>query len=382
MLRSQAICSWSPVNSQPKNPGEALVFVHGCCVEFENALRRAAQIAHDIHFHGPTFLFSWPSSGELIDYGEDRETVDLAARHFKEFLEKIVAETKVTKIHFVAHSMGNMVVLEALEKIATTSSTLSPIIGEVINAAPDVDPDLFKTLVSTVKPKAGNFTLYASRNDWALWGSSKIRNRPRAGYIKDKPLIDARNFDTIDITQPGGGWFDFNWLALNHDVYASSPVLVADMEGIIERHQHPPGLRTKEFEPVALQEGTYWLFHRPQAAATDAGTASLPGPSSPTQPTVATPPLATVILPNSTEPPMPLIVTAPPTIASPPSETSTLPPQAEPKAETNQAKLPLEAQAPPLPVPKSSVTTASTLKLAHRKKKYDFDPDWNTKPLR
>jgi hypothetical protein len=153
-----------------------------------------------------------------------------------------------------------------------------------------------------------------------------------------KPLIDARNFDTIDITQPGGGWFDFNWLALNHDVYASSPVLVADMEGIIERHQHPPGLRTKELEPVALQEGTYWLFRSPQTAI-DGVPVSLSRPSSPTQPNLATPPLA-VIAPNSTEPPMPLVVAAPPAIASPPSETSTLRPQAEPKTETNQAKLP------------------------------------------
>jgi hypothetical protein len=48
-------------------------------------------------------------------------------------------------------------------------------------------------------------------------------------------------------------------------------------------------------------------------------------------------------------------------------------------------KLPVEAQVPPLPVAKppstASVTAASTVELAHRKKKQDFDPDWNTKPL-
>jgi alpha/beta hydrolase family protein DUF900 len=272
------------------------------------------------------------------------------------------------------------VVLKALEEIAT-GSTLSPVIGEVINAAPDVDPDLFKAMIRTVKAKAGNFTLYASRNDWALWGSSKIRNRPRAGYIKDKPLIDTRNFDTIDITQPGSGWLDFNWFALNHDVYASSPVLVADMQRLIEKHQHPPGVRTNEFEPVALQEGTYWFFRRPQAAAPDAVPASLSSPSSLTQPAVATPPLATVIPPNSNQLPMPSVVTAPPLIASPPSETSALAPQAEPKAATEPVTLPIEAQVPPLPVAKPPATTASTVKLAHRKKKQDFDPNWNTKPL-
>jgi tetratricopeptide (TPR) repeat protein len=59
---------------------------------------------HDLKFDGGVFLFSWPSHQRFLDYLSDRETVDLAAGHLKDFVEKIVAETRVTKIHFVAHS--------------------------------------------------------------------------------------------------------------------------------------------------------------------------------------------------------------------------------------------------------------------------------------
>jgi hypothetical protein len=40
---------------------EALLFVHGFNVTFEDALRRAAQISYDLAFDGPTVVFSWPS---------------------------------------------------------------------------------------------------------------------------------------------------------------------------------------------------------------------------------------------------------------------------------------------------------------------------------
>ena len=233
-------------------PSQALVFVHGYNVSFENAIRRTAQIAYDIKFDGGTFLFSWPSRGRLMDYFSDRETVDIAAEHLREFLEKIVGESKVTKIYFVAHSMGNMVLLRALEKIASEGSSLRAVIGEVIHAAPDVDPDLFVQIVRKIRAKGASFTLYASRSDRALWVSGWMRDRPRAGFIKDKPLITA-GVDTIDITDAGTDLF-----ALNHDVYSASPTIVGDMRRIIEGGERPPDKRTKELEAVALKDGTYW----------------------------------------------------------------------------------------------------------------------------
>jgi esterase/lipase superfamily enzyme/Flp pilus assembly protein TadD len=242
---------------------QAFVFVHGYNSSFDNAVRRAAQIAYDLEFDGGTFLFSWPSRNRLVDYFDDSDTVDLAADHLEEFLEKVVAETKATKIHFVAHSMGNMVLLRALDRVGSDRPALRPAIGEIIHAAPDVDPDTFAKIAKRIKARGANITLYASSSDWALWASGKARSRPRAGFIsKESPLIVA-GVDTIDITRAGTGLF-----GLNHDTYSESPTIVGDMRRIIARGERPPDRRTKEFEAVVAKEGgTYWRLRQAEAAA-------------------------------------------------------------------------------------------------------------------
>ena len=136
-------------------------------------------------------------------------------------------------------------------------------IGEIIEAAPDVDQDVYRHILETVNPDASHkLTLYASRGDWALWVSGWFRGFARAGYIsKDKPLI-VPGVDTIDVTSAGTSLF-----ALNHDLYASSPILVADMRRIIQSGEWPPDKRTKEFEQVTSKEGTYWRLLPPQESA-------------------------------------------------------------------------------------------------------------------
>ncbi len=50
---------------------EALVFVHGYNVEFEEAARRTAQMKYDLGFSGPALFYSWPSKGSLVGYSND-----------------------------------------------------------------------------------------------------------------------------------------------------------------------------------------------------------------------------------------------------------------------------------------------------------------------
>jgi esterase/lipase superfamily enzyme/tetratricopeptide (TPR) repeat protein len=238
---------------------QALVYIHGYSASFEGALRRAAQIATDINFDGSTLVFSWPAREQLLDYLTDRDTVDIAVRHLRVFLTQVLTTTQASKIHFIAHSMGNLLLLCALEEIAA-SPDLGPKIGEVINAAPDVDRDAYVQMVAAIKSNAGNFTLYASSLDWALWASSTLRSYDRAGYFEDEPLI-ASGFDTLDITRPAKSWF--SWFSLNHDVYASDPVLVADMKRLISDGARPPDRRTRYFERVERPAGSYWKLRSP-----------------------------------------------------------------------------------------------------------------------
>src|SRR5262249_8176360 len=149
--------------------------------------------------------------GTFMDYWSDREVVDLAAAHLQDFLESIVRRTNAAKVHFVAHSMGNMVLLGALQGLTSSNATgLS--IGEIVSASPDIDPDVFVQMTGKIKSRSG-ITLYASSSDRALWFSGWMRDRPRAGFIRGSPLV-APGFETIDITVAGMDWF-----GLNHDVY-------------------------------------------------------------------------------------------------------------------------------------------------------------------
>ncbi len=241
-------------------PNQVLVFVHGYNVSFDNAVRRAAQIAYDLKFDGGTFLFSWPSRGRWDPraYFSDSDTVDIAAEHLRQFLETIVAKTKTPRINFIAHSMGNLVLLRALDKIGSEYPDLRKAVGEIIDAAPDVDTDVFKQLVSKIIAMGGRLTLYASANDRALWLSGLLRNGSRAGFISaHRPLIVA-GVDTIDITRAGTSLF-----SLNHDVYTASPKIIEDMRRIFESGTRPPDLRTNDFEKVMSKDGAYWRLKAP-----------------------------------------------------------------------------------------------------------------------
>jgi esterase/lipase superfamily enzyme len=169
------------------------------------------------------------------------------------------AETKVNKIHFIAHSMGNMVLLDALDRIAAARPPYA--IGEIISAAPDVDRDLFGRVTKSIRSAGGRFTLYASRSDWALRVSEWRWGNAPAGFFRNAPLIVA-GVDTIDITAAGTSLF-----ALNHDLYTSSPVLVADMRRIIHLGERPPDKRTDEFERLDSKEGVYWRLRPNQTPA-------------------------------------------------------------------------------------------------------------------
>jgi esterase/lipase superfamily enzyme len=129
---------------------------------------------------------------------------------------------------------------------------LRSVFGEIIHAAPDVDQLLFEQKVEKIKAMGAKLTLYASRSDKALWFSSWLWNRPRAGFIKNRPLV-LTGVDTIDITRAGTDLFSWN-----HDVYAASPVIVRDMRRILMHGKRPPNERTAEFEPS--EDGTYWRF--------------------------------------------------------------------------------------------------------------------------
>jgi esterase/lipase superfamily enzyme len=344
-------------------PKQIFVFVHGFNVSFENALRRAAQIAYDLNFDGAPFLFSWPSRSNIWSYASDRESAEIAVDHLKEFLEMVAAETQATKIHLIAHSMGNIVLLDALEKIKL-SNGLQPRLrfAEIILHSPDVASDRFSQLMRAINGLGTSVTLYASTSDRALnisawvWGVVG-----RAGAV---PSV-VKGVETIDVTAAGS-----SFLGLNHDLYATNPAIFNDMRLVLELGTHPPDKRSSSFEPTTTADGTYWSYRRQASSTAGSQMGAITNHSTQSRSAVEAPPLK----PKAAEVPMPTSAVAdqsipvfgvPRTLDSEPTADAPMPP----------------AAIPPLPSAGTAAAIRSVPKVASRKKRVrrDFDLDWYTK---
>src|SRR5207302_2856729 len=127
---------------------------HGFNVTFVDAVYRTAQISADLHFSGAPILFSWPSQGALSPLGYTRDETEArwALSDLRAFLELLVAQSGADTIHFIAHSMGNRLLTEALVPMAATLKRM-PAFNELVLTAPDIDADTFvKDIAPAILP--------------------------------------------------------------------------------------------------------------------------------------------------------------------------------------------------------------------------------------
>jgi len=265
----------SHVRNSARYPSEALVFVHGFNVSFDNALRRAAQIAYDLNFDGPVFVFSWPSRGQagtlgsmlaIRHYPYDRESADEAVQYFVDFLKGDVAKIGAKKINLIAHSMGNKPLLDVLKDMKSAVPK-GVVVSQIILAAPDVDINIFTNLAQQIKGLARGVTLYASANDRALLVSRSVWHHYRAGDIPATGPLIVKGIDTIDVTAASTDVF-----ALNHSDYAQNTDLLTDIGKLIVTGLRPPDVRFNKLKPVNPGKNEYWRYVPGQPPAVETGT--------------------------------------------------------------------------------------------------------------
>ncbi len=236
------------------NGREALVFVHGYRVSFEEAARRTAQIAHDLSFAGIPMLYSWPSQGTFTGYFTDETNARWTESHFEELLRLVLSEVGALQVHVLAHSMGNRPLIETLSRfdigsLPAGSATLS----QVIFAAPDIDAGTFRDLARAFHQRADRCTLYASSNDEALAGSRKLLRSglARAGESGAR-LVVVDGVNTIDASE-------VETSLLGHSYYGEQTIL-ADIFYLLRGGQEPDdrfGLVARD-----LAGFRYWEFQR------------------------------------------------------------------------------------------------------------------------
>jgi esterase/lipase superfamily enzyme len=245
-------------NRKGRFEDHAFVFVHGYNTDFDSALFRTAQIAHDMGFDGTVYAFSWPSLGKETGYLHDRDSIDFSVPHFTRFLEAIATRTNVKHLHVIAHSMGTRLVFESVYP-SQGNSALSrlPNLKNVILAAADLDTSVLEQRSKGAVQPPFAITLYASSRDRALMLSKKFaRGVPRAGDVPDGIPVVVPGIDTIDISA------STTWVFLGayHNTYAEKSHVLGDMALLMKTGVRPPDLRSPTYRTVKGSQGVFWRY--------------------------------------------------------------------------------------------------------------------------
>jgi esterase/lipase superfamily enzyme len=228
---------------------DALVFIHGFNTRFEDAVRRTAQIAYDLGFQGPALTFSWPSQGNLgmQSYNKDRRNAELSADRLRDVLLDLSRKANINRIHVIAHSMGNLVLTQALAAMANEKSN----VRQIALLAPDIDTEIFRRLAKEFTRSAAHITLYASSRDVALIASQEIAGYPRAGQ-GGANLVLMPGIDSIDASN-----VDTSLVGVGHQYYADNSQILSDLYWLFRGNTPDKrfGLR-----PARAKDGAYWIF--------------------------------------------------------------------------------------------------------------------------
>lgn len=244
---------------------QAFIYVHGFETTFDQAARRAAQIAYDLDFdleqdfRGVPMLFSWPSRGGIDAYVADYDASFESIDAFNRFLDLVKHEAGIRRVHVIAHSMGNRVVAEALyARSQRIPLATEPVIDQLVLAAPDVWASRFRNRFLRTLPKlASRVTLYVSDKDRALITSSRIRKgEPRAGEVAGGLLAASRGVERFDAIDASTLETDL----LGHSYYANQGSMLGDIYCLLKG-------TPAEGRPLLALADPAWRFRPPQELA-------------------------------------------------------------------------------------------------------------------
>jgi esterase/lipase superfamily enzyme len=231
-----------------------LVFIHGYNVRFEDAARRAGQLAHDLSFAGPTVLFSWPSRGGLVDYTVDEQAAEWSIPDMKAVLASLATVAPGTPVYVVAHSMGNRVMTRGFKALLDEDPNKRRAFRQIVMAAPDIDADVFRREIGPgILGKGPRVTLYASSNDKALVASRKVHGGYRRLGESGDSIVVMRDLDTVDASAVSTEF-------LGHSYFGDSTTVMSDLIHVIHKSLPPQERARFSLEPVRSALGVYWRF--------------------------------------------------------------------------------------------------------------------------
>jgi esterase/lipase superfamily enzyme len=231
-----------------------LLFIHGYNVSFADAAIRAAQLAYDLAFPGPTVFFSWPSGANLAAYAADEQAAEWSVLDVRQVLAELARLTPGTEVFVIAHSMGNRLLARAFEKLLEEDLATTGAFKEIVLTAPDIDGSVFKREIAPKILGTGpRFTLYASDTDAALSASKRWHGGYRRLGEAGEAIAVLPGMDTIDAT-------NVRTELLGHSYFADRTTVLSDMFYLIRQ-----GLKPSEragLEPARSPGGDFWRFKK------------------------------------------------------------------------------------------------------------------------
>lgn len=206
----------------PRSEQEVIVFVHGYNSSYTDGVFRGAQLQNDLSVPGVMISYSWPSAANPLGYSHDRDSVLFARDDLQNALELIRKSTNAP-ILLVAHSMGSLLVMEALRQIEIEKSGWSKnALSGLILIAPDISLEVFKKQAARFGGLPEPFAIFVSQKDPALKLSARVNGvSTRLGNISDPADLSEFPITLIDVTEFGGRGLD------RHFVPGTSPALIS-----------------------------------------------------------------------------------------------------------------------------------------------------------
>eukprot|EP01084_Bolivina_argentea_P184567 318324_1 len=142
-----------------------------------------------------TVAFDWQSVNHILGYNTDKETALKCVPYFIKFIQQIKenrASNQFTHIDIVAHSMGNLILIEAMKQFLKDQLTDQNYEVHLFNQmciatfAADVDSEQYYETAKQMLSGNGieQWFHYYNPSDWALYASDIVNWGKRAGSKK------------------------------------------------------------------------------------------------------------------------------------------------------------------------------------------------------
>ena len=217
------------LKSRLRGVEEVSIFVHGYNATQTETAFRAAQLTYDVGIPGSILIYSWPSRAKGAGYAYDLDSM-LFARDGLEQTIRTLKSMGVKRVIVIAHSMGSALTMEMMRQAELRQPGWSrKNLEGVILISPDLDVDLFRTQMDSIKTPPEPFVVMVSKKDKILNLSARLRgtaDSERLGNISSVEALAEYPINVIDTTAFSSD------AGSSHFVAATSPALLAILSSV------------------------------------------------------------------------------------------------------------------------------------------------------